>query len=86
MIKEIRLYEGGPQLWGANPNTPTLGLTKSYIQENKDELKAYFDNLVSAVRNGNFTDKILDFVSSFLMMNSLYHDTVNLSRATILTF
>lgn len=57
MIKEIRLYEGGPQLWGANPNTPTLGLTKSYIQENKDELKAYFDNLVSAVRNGNFTDK-----------------------------
>lgn len=56
-IKEIKLYEGGPQLWGANPNTPTLGLTKSYVQENKDQIMSYLDNLLSAVRNGTFTNK-----------------------------
>lgn len=50
LIKEVKLYEGSAVLWGANPMTPTLGITKS-------ELKDRIDILESAVNNGTFTDK-----------------------------
>lgn len=32
-IQEIELWEGSAVLWGANPNTPTLGVTKSLKPE-----------------------------------------------------
>ena len=50
LIKEVKLYEGSAVLWGANPMTPMLGITKS-------ELKDRIDTLESAVNNGTFTDK-----------------------------
>lgn len=59
LLKELSLWEGGPQLWGANPDTPTLGITKSWLQEagNKDSIIEHLSNLTSAVRNGDFTNK-----------------------------
>lgn len=49
LIKEVKLYEGSAVLWGANPMTPTLDITKSYQQR--------VEALEHAVTNGTFTDK-----------------------------
>lgn len=48
-IKEVKLYEGSAVLWGANPMTPTLGITKDF--------KHRIDTLENAINNGTFTDK-----------------------------
>jgi len=48
-IKEVKLYEGSAVLWGANPMTPTLGITKDF--------KHRLENLENAFNNGTFTDK-----------------------------
>jgi HK97 family phage prohead protease len=48
-IKEVKLYEGSAVLWGANPMTPTLGITKDF--------KHRLENLENALNNGTFTDK-----------------------------
>lgn len=50
LLKEVKLYEGSAVLWGANPMTPTLAITK-------DALKERIENLESAYKNGSFTDK-----------------------------
>ena len=52
-IKELKLYEGSAVLWGANPETPTLG----FKSENKETLSLRLDNLLKAFRNGNFTNE-----------------------------
>jgi HK97 family phage prohead protease len=48
-IKEVKLYEGSAVLWGANPMTPTLSITKDF--------KHRLDTLENAYNNGSFTDK-----------------------------
>ena len=48
-IKEVKLYEGSAVLWGANPMTPTLGITKDF--------KHRLENLEHALNTGTFTDK-----------------------------
>lgn len=59
LIKEVKLYEGGPVLWGANPMTPTLEVSKSLIQinETKADLAGQLDKLLVAFKHGTFTDK-----------------------------
>lgn len=57
LLKELKLWEGGPVLWGANPDTPTLGITKSWLNENKDSVLDHLSNLTAAVKNGDFTNK-----------------------------
>lgn len=57
-IKELKLYEGSAVLWGANPETPTLGLSKSMtkISENLT-LVQRLERLTKAWKNGTFTDE-----------------------------
>lgn len=54
-ITELKLYEGSAVLWGANPETPTLGF-KGEFKENKENLSIRLENLIKAFRGGTFTD------------------------------
>jgi HK97 family phage prohead protease len=54
-ITELKLYEGSAVLWGANPETPTLGF-KSEFKETKENLSMRLENLIKAFRGGTFTD------------------------------
>lgn len=54
-ITELKLYEGSAVLWGANPETPTLGF-KGEFKESKENLSLRLENLIKAFRGGNFTD------------------------------
>jgi HK97 family phage prohead protease len=54
-ITELKLYEGSAVLWGANPETPTLGF-KGEFKETKENLSMRLENLIKAFRGGTFTD------------------------------
>ena len=54
-ITELKLYEGSAVLWGANPETPTLGF-KGEFKETKETLSLRLENLIKAFRGGSFTD------------------------------
>jgi len=54
-ITELKLYEGSAVLWGANPETPTLGF-KGEFKETKENLIIRLENLIKAFRGGTFTD------------------------------
>jgi len=49
-INELKLYEGSAVLWGANPETPTLGF------KSEETLSLRLDNLLKAISNGKYTD------------------------------
>jgi len=65
LIKEILLYEGSSVLWGANPNTPTLGkgLTK---EDEAKELSGEMEMLVKSLRNGSYTDNAFELIETRL--------------------
>jgi HK97 family phage prohead protease len=54
IIKELKLYEGSAVLWGANPETPTLSLTKA---KNPIMLQSRLEALNAAKKSGTFTDE-----------------------------
>lgn len=55
-ITEVMLYEGSAVLWGANPDTPTLGM-KSEHKNDPESLVKRLDKLQAAFKNGVFTDE-----------------------------
>ncbi len=56
-INEVMLYEGSAVIFGANPDTPTMGLTKSMVEmQPKEQLNARLDRLMKAFKSGTFTD------------------------------
>ena len=57
VIKELMLYEGSAVLWGANPETPTLGMKS--IEGINDNLTATqrLELLCKAMKHSNFTDE-----------------------------
>lgn len=59
LIKECKLYEGGPVLWGANAQTPTLDITKSAIDfdAEKKDLNGQLECLLKAFKYGTFRDE-----------------------------
>lgn len=54
-ITELKLYEGSAVLWGANPETPTLGFKGEY-KNNKETLSLRLENLIKAFRGGTFSE------------------------------
>lgn len=54
-ITELKLYEGSAVLWGANPETPTIGF-KGEFKQSKEKLSLRLENLIKAFRGGSFTD------------------------------
>ena len=63
-LKEIFLYEGSAVLWGANPNTPTLGksLTTEEALAEHDKLSNEMRVLVKSLRDGRFTDDAFELI------------------------
>ena len=57
VIKELKLYEGSAVLWGANPETPTISMSKSMLISEKLTLNQRLERLSKAFKNGNFTDE-----------------------------
>lgn len=55
-ISEVLLYEGSCVLWGANPETPTLGI-KSEVKNTPETLVKRLEKLSAAFKNGTFTDE-----------------------------
>jgi len=55
-ISEVMLYEGSAVLWGANPETPTLGM-KAEHKNDPETLVKRLDKLQAAFKNGLFTDE-----------------------------
>lgn len=54
-ITEVMLYEGSAVIWGANPDTPTLGM-KSLLDAKPEDLVKRLEKLSVAFKNGTFTD------------------------------
>ena len=57
-ITEIKLFEGSSVLWGANANTPTVGV-KSQI---KSVLVDEMGKTIKSLRNGHFTDETFELL------------------------
>jgi uncharacterized protein len=56
LLKEVRMLEGSSVLWGANENTPTVGLKSEILQKN-------ILNLEKLLKNGNFTsDEVFNLI------------------------
>ena len=59
-IKELKLYEGSAVLWGANPETPTLGIKTNNIEL----LSLRLESLKKAFKNGSFTNETFAFIEN----------------------
>lgn len=63
IITEARLFEGSAVLWGANPDTPVMGVTKAIkslfddaeLDEN-ELINARFDRLIKRIQEDKYSD------------------------------
>jgi len=56
IIKELQLYEGSAVMWGANGNTPTLGMKGFTFDEQKTTLVSRLDLLIKCFKSGTYSD------------------------------
>ncbi|CAL1518197.1 HK97 family phage prohead protease [Chitinophaga sp. MM2321] len=79
-ITEAALWEGSAVLWGANPFTPTLGVTKSVFtsEQIESEIKR-FDMLIKGIKSGHFDE---DNSLLQLELKRLQQFTIDLSSNT----
>lgn len=61
IIKELKLYEGSAVLWAANPETPTLEVTKGFMND-RDALNKKLMNLLTAFKGGTYTDETFNLL------------------------
>jgi HK97 family phage prohead protease len=62
-ITELKLYEGSAVLWGANPETPTLGFKgEMVIKDKKQELSNRLERLIKSFKGGKFTDETFSLI------------------------
>lgn len=83
IITSARLYEGSAVLWGANPNTPVLGIQKSISELFEDAeldgdeiVKHRFEKLIKRIQNDKFTEVNKNLLTIELMrLQSMYKST-----------
>ena len=62
-ITELKLYEGSAVLWGANPETPTLGFKGEITtKDKKSELSNRLERLIKSFKGGRFTDETFSLI------------------------
>jgi HK97 family phage prohead protease len=62
-ITELKMYEGSAVLWGANPETPTLGFKgEMEAKDKKAELSNRLEQLIKAFKGGRFTDETFSLI------------------------
>jgi len=69
LIQEVRMWEGSSVLWGANSNTPTMGIKS-------EQAEAQIKLLDSLMHNGTFSDE------TFLMIEKLLSDIKMIYKGT----
>lgn len=80
LIKEIMLLEGSTVLWGANPNTPTLDVGKSFTKDEADsailKLQEELTLITKSLKDGRFTDDGFELIE--IRMNQVNEKIKNL--------
>lgn len=71
-IKEVKLFEYSAVTWGANENTPVLGMKGLNKQDETTLLLKQMDKLGNALRKGNYTD------DTFVQLNIAYEQVKSL--------
>lgn len=57
-IREIKIFEGSAVLWGANPNTPMLEITKALgFNPAKDDIIHRVERLIKCIATGKYEDE-----------------------------
>lgn len=81
IIKEIKLYEGSAVLWGANPNTPTLTVGKSELEQAEawDKTVKELNCLVKMFRSGHFSTETFELLE---LKIKLLTDTLTQLKST----
>lgn len=64
LIKEVTLWEGSAVLWGANKNTPTLDVLKSFLESREEDepIEERFERLYKAIKDGKYNDDNLSLL------------------------
>jgi len=55
VIKEVALYEGSAVLWGANPNTPSLEVVKTFLESKKQSAAEYMSWVIKRLKEGKYS-------------------------------
>ena len=55
VITQVALWEGSAVLWGANPNTPTFDVVKSFLEQKKDTAIDYMAWVIKKLKEGKYT-------------------------------
>jgi hypothetical protein len=51
----VALWEGSAVLWGANPNTPTFEVVKSFLEQKKETAFDYMAWVIKKLKEGKYT-------------------------------
>ena len=62
MIKEVKLWEYSSVTWGANENTPVVGMKSEMKAEFASELLGRLSKLNNVLRNGDYTDETFKLI------------------------
>jgi phage head maturation protease len=55
VITQVALWEGSAVLWGANPNTPTFDVVKSFLEQKKETAFDYMAWVIKKLKDGKYT-------------------------------
>ncbi len=91
IITSARIWEGSAVLWGANPNTPTLGIQKAIsdlFDENEldteEIVKHRFEKLIKRIQDEKFTEVNKNLLTIELMrLQSMYKATAPEEKPTL---
>lgn len=61
-INEVMLYEGSAVLWGANPETPTLGMFKNFAKPTPENASERLEKLCKLLKHGKLTDETFSLI------------------------
>ena len=62
VIKEVKLWEYSSVTWGANENTPVVGMKSEMKAEFASELLGRLSKLNNVLRNGDYTDETFKLI------------------------
>lgn len=55
VITQAALWEGSAVLWGANPNTPSLDVVKSFLEQKKESAADYMTWVIKRLKEGKYS-------------------------------
>jgi len=76
LIKEVELFEGSAVLWGANPQTPTLDIVKSHLENKRESFEERIDWIVKSIKAGKYRDEESLLILELKQLDDIY----NISR------